>query len=83
MKTIYANPPADGGSYGYTLVQIVSKSATTHAKITKQSSERQTYPSVTEIMSDPTVKSKKEEAWGKMKTSASSSGRNEYGFYIH
>ena len=26
-KTIYANPPADGSSYDYTLIKVVSKMA--------------------------------------------------------
>lgn len=29
-KTIYANPPADGGSYDYTLIKVVSKVAVNH-----------------------------------------------------
>lgn len=82
-KTTYANPTADGGAYGYSLIQIVSKTAIVHTKIAKQASLQQTYPTVSAIISDPTVKSKMEEAWAKMKSNASSSGRNEYGFYIY
>lgn len=40
-KTIYANPPADGGTYGYSLIQIVSKVAKDHAKIAKHESVQQ------------------------------------------
>lgn len=40
-KTIYANPPADGGAYGYSLIQIVSKVAKDHAKIAKHESVQQ------------------------------------------
>lgn len=54
-KTTYANPPADGGAYGYSLIQIVSKTAIVHAKIAKQASLQQTYPTVSAIISDPTV----------------------------
>lgn len=31
-KTTYANPPADGGSFDYTLIKIVSKVAKTNEK---------------------------------------------------
>lgn len=32
-KTIYANPPADGGDYDYSLIQIVAKNHTKIAKL--------------------------------------------------
>lgn len=51
--------------------------------IETRTSTQQTYPSVSEIVKNAAVQTAMEAAWSKMKSSASSSERSEYGFYIY
>lgn len=41
------------------------------------------FPDVSTIQNNSEVKSKMEEAWNKMKSNASESGRQEYGFFVY
>ena len=62
---------------------IEDRPVMTRATMAKQASLQQDYPSVKNIIADPTVKAGMEAAWSQMKSSASSAGRSEYGFYIY
>lgn len=55
----------------------------TRTTTAKRISVQQTYPSVAEIIANPTVKTAMNTAWSNMKSAASYTGRSEYGFYIY